>query len=185
GGLIRTNLAKLTLSGAGDADPVWNISVSFDDANIRALAVSDTNLYVGGVFDILNGIPRNNLGRLSTTGTGADPEEWNPNVDGAVNVLAVSGTNLFVGGDFTSVGGLSRKNFAKLGTANGSFTDPNFIAAIDGTVSSLALDGTRLYAGGRFDRVNGAVSLSMAKVDPVTGMRDATFPVQVQTPGQV
>src|SRR5437870_1100491 len=106
-----------------------------------ALAVSDNNLYVGGVFDFLNGIPRSNLGRLSTTATGAEQGEWNPNVNGAVNTLAVSGTNLFVGGDFTSVGGLSRKNFAKVVTANGSFTDPNFVPDIEGGVFSLALEG--------------------------------------------
>ena len=171
----------------GDADAIWNICISSDSgpASINVMAVSGTNLYVGGYFNTINGIPRNNLGRLTTTGTGADVGEWNPNVDGPVYAMAVSGPELFVGGEFTSVGGFSRTSFAKVITTNKGSIDPNFIADSYRTVFSLALDGTRLYAGGGFDTLNGAVSLAIARVNPVTGTRDATFAAQVQHRGIV
>ena len=124
---------------------------------VDALAVSGTNLYVGGQFDNAAGIlEADNVARWDGT-------QWhalgNNGVGiGAINdrvyALAVSGTNLYVGGQFGNAAGLAAANYiakwngsawSALGCcSNGSG------GAISSTVDALAVSGTDLYVGGYF-----------------------------------
>jgi hypothetical protein len=123
---------------------------------VHALAVSGTNLYVGGTFSNAAGIPTadfiarwngNAWSGLGSNGSG----------DGALNAyvlaLAVSGSELYVGGRFSDVAGTAEADFiarwnGSVWSALGSngFGD----GALNNDVNALAVTGSNLYAGGGF-----------------------------------
>jgi len=68
---------------------------------VLALAVSETDLYVGGLFsETADGAVTNlnNIAKFDATSWSALP---NHGLNSFVNALAVSGTDLYVGGGFT------------------------------------------------------------------------------------
>ena len=89
-GVARSRLARLLPNGT--LDMTWNPA---PNACVYALAVSGTNLYVGGAFTSIGTFSRNYIAKLSTTGTGAVDATWNPGRGLLrVNALAVNGTDL-------------------------------------------------------------------------------------------
>ena len=87
---------------------VWSTLGTGMDIIVNALAVSGTDLYVGGWFTTCGGtsacncIAKWNWSSWSKLGTG---------MSGTVNALAVSGTDLYAGGWFTTCGGTSGCNY--------------------------------------------------------------------------
>jgi hypothetical protein len=85
---------------------------------VRALAVSGSDLYVGGAFtQTADGAVTNlnNIAKFSGSAWSALP---NNGLNDSVNALAVSGSNLYVGGQFTQTtdGAVTNLNrIAKLG----------------------------------------------------------------------
>jgi len=105
GGQSRASLAALdAITGVPTA---WNPApTQWDviDPRIRALALSGSNLYVGGSFATIGGQPRICLAAVDTaTGLATD---WDAGLDGLVWSLAAEGTTLYVGGGFSRAGGL-------------------------------------------------------------------------------
>ena len=135
---------------------------------VYALAVSGTNLYVGGDFS--------NVNNSGTTLTAADyiakwdGTNWSAlgsgsSGDGSLNyyvrALAVSGSNLYVGGNFTNVnnGGTvlgAADRVAKWDGTNWSALGSNGVGggSLTNWVFALAVGGRDLYAGGHFINVN-------------------------------
>jgi hypothetical protein len=170
----RGSIAKLSLGGYGLADPDWNPNIS--SGSVLALAVSGTNLFVGGNFTNMGSVYRKNLAKIPTSGLGAADADWNPGASNQVYAIAVSGTNVYVGGIFTSVGGQSRWCLAKLDGANTGAADPNWNPRPDNSVHSLALRGTSLYAGGNFATNGGLRRVRLAKLSTSgTGAADAAW----------
>jgi hypothetical protein len=125
---------------------------------VFALAVSGTDLFVGGAFINVAGIlEADNLARWSGSswfamGSG-DVNTGSGAIDGAVDALAVSGTDLYAGGSFVNVGTLAGDYVAKWNgnawSALGSGV-PDDGAIWNGNVYALAVSGTDLYVGGEF-----------------------------------
>src|SRR5213592_5055404 len=71
---------------------------------VRAIALqNDGKVIIGGRFESVNGIPRNNIARINVNGS--LDQAWNPSpIDMNVKVLAIGGTNVFVGGRFVGLG---------------------------------------------------------------------------------
>ncbi len=161
---VTGNWSALGSNGAGDGSL---------NNYVYALAVSGTDLYVGGSFT--------NVNNIGTVLTEADKiakwntltEKWsalgsNGNGDGSLNenewaisTLAISGTDLYVGGDFTNVNNngtiLPAADYvAKWNGTNWSALGSN--GAGNGSLSSsifaLTVSGTDLYVGGWFADVN-------------------------------
>ena len=132
------------------------------NAKVSALAVSGTDIYVGGSFKGtgaggsavpgLNCIAKWNGSAWSGLGSGLNDE---------VNTIVVSGTNLYVGGKFTGVGtggtavtGLNciakwnGSGWSALGSGLIYVQIPSF-----GNVMALAVSGTDIYVGGSFTGV--------------------------------
>jgi len=143
---------------------------------VFALAVSGTDLYVGGSFiDVAgiaeadaiakwNGSAWSNLGSdFGNNGAILGPA--------GVYALAVSGTDLYVGGSFHDVNSLSADNVAKW---NGSTWSPLGSdglgdGAITHNVHALAVVGTDLYVGGEFyDAAGIATADRIARWDGAT-----------------
>ena len=104
--------------------------------SVNALAVSGTNLYVGGYFTNAGGVTAYNLAKWNSSAWSAWGSEVNTYVNGGVYALAVSGTNLYAGGWFTTAGGVTASNIAKWNgsawSALGSGMNPYFVYALGG-----------------------------------------------------
>ncbi|MEO7326622.1 MAG: Ig-like domain-containing protein [Dokdonella sp.] len=113
GGEARHHLAKLTRSGAGSVDPIWDPS---PNGIIQALALSEAGaLYTGGSFSLVGGQMRSNIAKLDSAGSGAADTNWNPEADNSVLALRIYGNGaVYVGGQFGTIGGSARSGLAAL-----------------------------------------------------------------------
>jgi hypothetical protein len=110
------------------------------NSNVLALAVSGSDLYVGGYFTMAGDTAANYVARWNGSG-------WSTLGSGINNVcwaLAVSGTNLYAGGSFGSAGGSHANRVAEW---NGS-TWSSLGSGLSSEVSALAVSGSDLYVGG-------------------------------------
>jgi len=111
GGQPRRSLAALDVaSGTATA---WHPTLTNWDVvypRIRALALRDSVLYVGGSFASIGGQPRICLGAVDTS-TGL-PTDWDPGTDGLVWSLAADGNTVYAGGGFTRAGWLPAAGLA-------------------------------------------------------------------------
>lgn len=182
GGLSRTDLAAVD-TATGTVSPTWNPhpnAAFIFTLTVNALALSGSDLYVGGVFSSIGGAARSNIAALAADPSGSgSASSWNPQATFAngvsspvVSALLLSGSTLYVGGSFDTIGAnvLARHNLAALNTATGnasstwnpSVGDGSSQAA--GTVDALALSGTALYLGGSFPTVGGLSHPGLAAV---------------------
>ncbi len=106
-----------------------------EDYWVSALAVSASDLYVGGDF----GITKWNENGWSEIALYSGP-------DGPLAALAVSGSDLYVGGYLNAAGGVSVNRVAKW---NGSIWS-TVGSGMDEHIRALAVSGRDLYAGGDF-----------------------------------
>jgi len=165
GGTARNRLAKLNNS-TGAADALWDPNAG---STVNTIAISGSDLYVGGSFITVGFLNRNNLAKLSNINGTADAA-WNPNAGGLVLTMAVSGANIYVGGDFTSVGGQSRNRLAKLNNSTGAADaswNPNASALVRTMI--ISGDGADIYVGGNFTSVGGQSRNRLAKLDNING----------------
>jgi arylsulfatase A-like enzyme len=136
-------------------DESWNPATG--DGEVRALVVSQGNVYVGGTFTSVKGTgdvsfsPRNRLAAFSIGGTPKGQlKTWDPNANGAVSALldgtkTVAGSTvrtIYAGGGFTTIGsGLNtvpRNRVVELDPTSGQPT--SWSPALGGTqVSALAV----------------------------------------------
>jgi hypothetical protein len=137
--------------GAGVFPAVWD------------LAVSGSNLYVGGSFTAAGGQPANHVARW-------DGSAWHALGDGIggqpawVSALAVSELDLYVGGYFTEAGGQPANFVARWdGSAWYPLGDgPN---GVTGQVMALAVSGSDLFVGGLFTHAVGQPVNRVARWD--------------------
>ncbi len=127
---------------------------------VNALAVSGTDLYVGGVFTTAGGIAATNVAKWDGSSWSVLGSGMNSNV----LALAVSGNDLYAGGWFTSAGGTAATNIAKWNGSSWSALGSG-VAGVDqwSGVNALAISGTELFAGGRFIRAGGIAADNIAK----------------------
>ncbi|NHB68467.1 InlB B-repeat-containing protein [Perlabentimonas gracilis] len=108
GGQTRNRIAKLNNTN-GNADASWDPNAEY---YVTTLAISGSDIYVGGGFKIIGGENRNGIAKLNIT-TGVADETWNPNPNYAgVSSIAISGYDLYVAGTFHSIGGENRPYIA-------------------------------------------------------------------------
>lgn len=79
----------------------WDAAVSTSSSGVQALAVAETVVYAGGVFDAIGGEFRSQLAALNPE-TG-QAMEWDPAPDNAPTVIAISEDWVGWGGAFRSV----------------------------------------------------------------------------------
>ncbi|MFN8493559.1 MAG: PxKF domain-containing protein [Caldilineaceae bacterium] len=161
----------IVVDEAGAAAPVtWPLRIdpTFSDANwlplgtgvagnVLALAVSGSDLYVGGGFTTAGGVSAIAIAKW-------DGSSWSALGSGMNNVvraLAVSGSDLYVGGNFTTAGGVSANHIAKWDGSSWSALGDG----LESTVGALAVSGSDLYVGGIFTTAGGVSANRIAKWD--------------------
>ncbi len=125
------------------------LQLTYDEADVRALAVYGNELYAAGHFDLAGGQPANGIARWDGT-------TWRPlgsglmvsinNTVGFPRSLHVHNGMLIVGGEFDRAGGVVARNIA-------AWNGASFAALGAGasyTVWSLESLGTSLVAAGQF-----------------------------------
>ncbi len=135
-----------------ELDEVWQPKV-FDQKYIKTLAVSNNALYVGGFFTMVNGIPRKNLAKISTTDSGSLDANWSyflsENAD--IEYILATPNEVYVAGKFTQIGGKSRKNIAKI--SHDGMVDDNWNTNLESSeITRMALVGNNLYVSGTLIR---------------------------------
>ena len=149
---------------------------------IRALAVANGVVYVGGLFSSLGGQSQLYLGAVDpTTGLATS---WNPQTSGAFGIvlsILPNGSTLYVGGSFTGMGGQPRTYLAEVNASDGSVTSWN--PSLDGEVTSMTMNGTTLYVGGYFSNVNSMARAKVASFDRATGNLTSFAPVLTTSTG--
>ena len=131
GGQERFSLAAVQVSNAHATgwhpDPTMFSNGIPVSAQIYALAVSGTTVYVGGYYLEVGGLERSRVAALSaSSGT---PTSWNPVCDDVVTTIAVAGSVVYLGGGFESVGGVVRRGLAAFDVTSGHAT--GFRADVD------------------------------------------------------
>jgi hypothetical protein len=169
GGSKHFNFVGLDLV-TGRARP-WNLDVALTSfsALVQSLAVGDSLLYVGGVFDSIGGVSRKNLAAVdAVSGAIAD---WKADPNDGVLAMALSDSALYVGGRFTTIAGQPRTQVAVLDTASGNLISwkPNIQGQVFSTyVTALTALGNTIYVGGNFASVNGVSRQNLAAIDSLS-----------------
>jgi beta-propeller uncharacterized protein DUF5122/Big-like domain-containing protein/F5/8 type C domain-containing protein len=144
GGQPRNYLAKLSVSGGGSADAVWNPD---PDERVGSLTLAGGAVVTAGAFTTVGGQARQHLAKLDLT-SGAADAVWAPAADGNVFALAADGAgNVYVGGDFSHVGGSARPYLAKIPIDGTGAIDGSWAPNVPGAYA-LATEGSTLYVGG-------------------------------------
>ena len=127
-----------------------------------AASANGLSVFVAGAFNVVDGVSRNRLAKL-TLATGQLDPAFHAAVTGtSVDALAVKAPNLYLGGAFSAIDGAARGRFAAVNLASGAVNANvavNFTTKRRGTlrVAHMAINpaGTRLLATGTFTQVNG------------------------------
>jgi hypothetical protein len=167
GGVKRERLAAIELTTGRLTD--WAPSAS---GTVRALAVSDSHLYVGGNFESLNNISRVGIGRFNLSG--GELDDWDVESDSSIRAIHIRGNTLYVGGAFTEIAETTRGRAAAFDLGNGTIIG-TFEPDINDTVHAITSTDDWLYIGGQFSNVGGEALQSLAAINLATGAPDDSW----------
>jgi len=148
GSVQRAYVAAVDLTTA-DVDAAWNPA---PNQIVRAVAVSNGRVYLGGDFSTLNAGTRSQAYLAAVdNATGLIDSGWRPGLDAAVySLLASPSGELYVGGGFSHVNGQQRNRLATLDLVTATLGD--WQPSSWTTVYDLAGSGSNVLAAGGFDR---------------------------------
>jgi hypothetical protein len=166
-GFDAKNLARFN-ADTGVGDPTWTPDVTGADTTttVYALAAAGGNIWVGGKFNAVDGIPRRNLAAVSEATGAVDPNidplvGLETNASHRVRALMASETvpqKVYVGGTFSTIDGQKRSNLGAV-SLNGDL-DPAWRPKTQGAVHTLAYscDRATVFAGGAFKSAAGSTT---------------------------
>ncbi len=159
----RKRIAKLDET-TGAIAAGWDPIV---DDSVRDIATSpDGNLvYLGGLFDDIDGTPRNEIAALDAATGNLDPT-WNPNTDRRVYEFEVTDSEVLV-----AMGGGGGRVYS-FHPASGA---TNWFIQADGDVQALATRGEHVYVGGHFLNVGPESRPFFFAADLATGALQPTW----------
>src|ERR687893_528749 len=99
--------------------------------------------YLGGDFEVVGGLYRQNLAHVRADGS---VDTWKPKPEGPVHALSLApeGDALFVGGEFAVIRATAVPNLAKVSVATGDLLP--FSGGADGAVRTLLVEGSGIWA---------------------------------------
>ena len=156
-----TNLARFH-ADSGEGDPTWRPRVTGADMTktiVYELAAVGDNIWVGGTFGAVDGVPRRSLAAVSPD-TGAvdpnvDPLVGTSETAGGVRAMLVSSDKVYVGGGFTAIDDKARRRLAVFDFSGN--LDPDWKPRADKVVRGLGFscDEATIFASGQFRNASG------------------------------
>jgi hypothetical protein len=138
-------------------------SMNPDSGMVTAIAVSGTNLYVGGHFDRVGNVAANNIAKWDSI-----THQWSAlgsGVNNWVYTVAAHGNDVYVGGSFNIAGGINVIGIAHWNEATQTWSsvgDPLDSAS----VFAIAIGaGDEVYVGGLFNTAGGITVNNIARWD--------------------
>lgn len=161
-GVTRNRTARLNADGTLDTSYAATVT-SGGVAVVYSMAVqADGQILIGGAFSSVAGSGRNNIARVSSTGT--IDSGFNPNSSDTVfSVVVQSDQKILIGGGFVTIAGASRDGFARLNT--GGTIDTGFLPATDNAVTTIVIDGATILVGGSFTTIAGSARAGFARIN--------------------
>ena len=158
-------------------------SVNGLDAIVQSVAISGTDVFIGGQFTKYRNAPANRIAKVSLTSgalnTTFNPATGNNGVNGTVYAVRVDGTSLYLGGSFTTYKAAAANRVAKVNTSTGAldttFNPASGANGANNTVFSLEVGAADLYIGGQFTTYRGATANRIAKIGLSSGVMNTTF----------
>ncbi|MCB0212770.1 MAG: hypothetical protein KDJ52_25735 [Anaerolineae bacterium] len=148
----------------------WHTLGAGVDDDVRAIAISGSNVYVGGDFHKAGSVNAFGLARWNGSNWAAVGNGTGDLIPG-VNAIAINGSTVYVAGDFDSFAGVTAANIARWNGTAWSALDAGIThSGNSGTaeVDALALSNGQLYVGGDFDRAGTVDTDSIARWDGST-----------------
>ncbi len=138
------------------------------NGTVRAIAVSGTDVYVGGFFSSIgNCIAKWNGTAWSTLGNGLTGGNPAQSIEATVTSLAISGTNLYAAGTFTIAGGVPANNIARWNGTTWSALGTGTLSPL-GFIVAVAASGPDVYVGGQFTQIGGVPATNVARWNGTT-----------------
>ncbi len=168
---------------SGTFDPAAPLALSWQalpnnglSNTVTALAVSGSDLYVGGAFTQTADGAVTNLNRIAKFSGGAWSALPNNGLNNNVYALAVSGSDLYVGGAFTQTADGAVTNLRNIAKFSGGawLALPN--RGLDNFVLALAISGSDLYVGGQFAQTADGAVTYLSHIAKFSGGAWSAFP---------
>jgi uncharacterized repeat protein (TIGR01451 family) len=135
-------------------------NTTFNNTVLKILPVNG-KIYVSGMFDSVNNLPRKYITVLDTVNISTDTT-WNPSPDSVIVDMAYSviSNKLYVSGKFRNIAGVQRRCIAALHPSTGvaDIWDPNprmYNTQKYWAINSLAVLDSFLFVSGTFDSIAG------------------------------
>ncbi len=176
-GLPRRRVARLNSDGTVDFS--FNPGTGADALVDAVTEDAAGNVYLGGIFSTVNGVPRRGLAKLSSSGVLDQLFQPDKNADGGyfVNALAPADNAIVVGGAFGAYQGVNAGKIVRVNAADAAL-DPTFNSGGSGfnsSVRSIKLGSDGKYSiGGFFGVFNDVPRQGAARLNN-DGSLDTTF----------
>ena len=198
---VRSRIARLFPDGSLDTKFGGFEATSGANDKIQTITVQgDGRILIGGSFTVVNGVPRNYVGRLNYDGS--TDSTFNPGA-GPENAVLASGEamvggqrKLLLGGSFLTYNGNPRNYLVRLNDDGSIDTGFNRNINPNGTVHAILVlvDGSAIIAGD-FTTVSGVARSRIARItpdgsldltfDPGTGADDSVRSLALQADGKI
>lgn len=169
GGVMRDGLAALDLRTGRPTNWYPRASSHGQEAEIDAIALSGSTVYVGGDFDRLGGKPRTAVGAVDAAS--GKVTTWAPKIGTGqlvgVAALVVSGSNVYLGG-FRFTRSEDSFGIAASYDTSGKRRWSTQLSDSFG-VQAIAVTGGTVYAGGDFTVIRGKTRNGLAAIDARNG----------------
>ncbi|MBS0557826.1 MAG: delta-60 repeat domain-containing protein [Proteobacteria bacterium] len=175
GGQSRKYLARLSGTGAGNADGAWDAPA---DNLVLALASGGGKVHAGGSFAHVAAQLRMGYAALASSGTATLATAADVGNPGSINaLLRQNNGGIIAGGAFVKVNGQAHGNLLRL-QSDGTL-DNAWHPQVDVLVNALAQDATgNIFVGGVFSQVDGLPRKGLAKLS-AGGSVDANWNPQL------
>jgi hypothetical protein len=159
GGLTRLHAVAISTSSGGVRS--WKADATSSGgtfANVAALSIAGSRVYLGGTFTAVNGVARVNSAAVSASS--GSVQSWRVKTPSTVLAIAHDSGRVYIGG---------RGSGGYLRAFDVSTAAQRWDAPADGDVQALYLRGSQLYVGGHFNTLRSVTRHHLAALDAGTG----------------